>query len=254
MSVGDIGKRVKEARESFGPGRIRLSDLARAVNISTSRLSNYETGRSDPPYDLAIEIAKQLQVSLDWLLGESRVMRPNPIMFKPVDPDAVSMIVKEAAPAYVQRAASGSTVALPAWRGISAGFAEEVSFEEPAEVTYEEVPFFLIEGDPTNYLIIIPNGTSLVPRIDLGNWVIVKRSTDIIQNVISLVRSPENKHFIKVIKRAGHKIELHSIANGFAPIEITEGWTIIGHAVAIWDKSAQGSKNIEYAGGSPLRI
>lgn len=251
MAVGDIGRRVREARLSLGPGRMRTVDLARAVGISSQRLSNYETGRSDPPYELTVQLANALGVSLDWLLGESRVMRPNPVMLR--DPDTAQVVDAESAPRTVQRAATGGTVALPAWRGVSAGYAEEMAFEEPSEVAYEEVPFFLVEGDPARYLIIIPNGTSLAPRIDIGNWVIVKRSTDILPNVITLVRSPENKHFIKVVKRRDKAIELHSIANGYPPIPIAEGWTIVGHAVAIWDKGAQGTKNIEYAGGAPLR-
>jgi len=253
MAVGDIGRRVREARLSLGPGRMRTVDLARAVGISSQRLSNYETGRSDPPYELTVQLANALGVSLDWLLGESKIMRPNPVMFQPPDPDAATLVSRDHAPKQVRAAATGGTVALPAWRGVSAGYADEMMFEEPSEVTYEEVPFFLVEGDPSRYLIIIPNGTSLAPRIDIGNWVVIKRSTDILPNVITLVRSPENKHFIKVVKRKDKTIELHSIANGYPPIAVADGWTIVGHAVAIWDKGAQGAKNIEYAGGAPLR-
>ncbi len=41
--------------------------LARAVSIGRNTLSTYETGRSVPPFDVMVRIARTTGVSLEWL-------------------------------------------------------------------------------------------------------------------------------------------------------------------------------------------
>jgi transcriptional regulator with XRE-family HTH domain len=74
MATGDIGKRVRIAREAM-PGNVRIADLARILGISHGRLSNWERGKHDPSSEDLPKIAEAMDISLDWLIGEPVPMR-----------------------------------------------------------------------------------------------------------------------------------------------------------------------------------
>lgn len=75
---GAIGRRMREARLRI-PG-LKPRDVARAIGVPNTRVHLWEAGRSNPPLELLIPIARVLQVSLEWLVtgeepssGDSRV-------------------------------------------------------------------------------------------------------------------------------------------------------------------------------------
>lgn len=49
---------------------MRIADLARRLDVDHGRLSNWERGKHDPPYEYVLKIAETLGVNVDWLLGE----------------------------------------------------------------------------------------------------------------------------------------------------------------------------------------
>lgn len=56
-----VPKRLKEAREMAGISQEKLSQLIGVEGINTrSRLSSYEVGRTEPPFNLVKKIAKVL--------------------------------------------------------------------------------------------------------------------------------------------------------------------------------------------------
>lgn len=56
-----VPKRLKEAREAVGISQEKLSQLIGVEGINTrSRLSSYEVGRTEPPFNLIVKIAKVL--------------------------------------------------------------------------------------------------------------------------------------------------------------------------------------------------
>lgn len=59
--------RVREARKEAG---LSQADLAKRVRVHKSEISNYENG-THPAYWNLIELARALNVSLDWLCGLS---------------------------------------------------------------------------------------------------------------------------------------------------------------------------------------
>lgn len=63
-----FAKRLKEARENKG---IRQNTLAKAVGVTPQTISGYERkdGLKTPSLDIAADLARELGVSLDWLLG-----------------------------------------------------------------------------------------------------------------------------------------------------------------------------------------
>lgn len=71
-----LSKRLKELRMN---NSLKQSDLAKLLSISTSRYGQYETGRRSPDYKLLIQIANFYNVSIDYLLGRTNVIKPENI-------------------------------------------------------------------------------------------------------------------------------------------------------------------------------
>lgn len=63
-----FGKTLRELRESR---RLKQRELAKAIYISPSAISQYENGRTRPSRDNLETIAKYFNVSTDYLLGTS---------------------------------------------------------------------------------------------------------------------------------------------------------------------------------------
>lgn len=61
--------RFKAAREVNG---ITVKELTSLTDASQSAMNGYSTGKRLPPLDVACMIAKELDVSLDWLCGIER--------------------------------------------------------------------------------------------------------------------------------------------------------------------------------------
>lgn len=51
-------------------------ELAKALSISRTALTNYETGLREPSYSTLIDIADYFNVSLDYLLGRTDLLKP----------------------------------------------------------------------------------------------------------------------------------------------------------------------------------
>lgn len=61
-----IGERLKKLRREKG---ISQEDLAAVIGVQSSAVSRYETDKDDPSDKIKVEIAKHLNISLDYLLG-----------------------------------------------------------------------------------------------------------------------------------------------------------------------------------------
>lgn len=70
-----FSERLKKIRESNDYSR---KDLAAAVNVTTAAISNYENANREPDIKTLIQISEYLNVSVDYLLGQTDVnIRPN---------------------------------------------------------------------------------------------------------------------------------------------------------------------------------
>lgn len=63
-------EKLKELREEKGYSQKALADV---LNLSCTAVSHYETGSREPGIDVLIQIAKFLDVSVDYLIGYSNV-------------------------------------------------------------------------------------------------------------------------------------------------------------------------------------
>lgn len=64
--VYDLGLRIKELRTRKGWSQ---SDLAKRLGVSTQTVYRYENNFRKPTLDAAVEIARVLDASLDYLMG-----------------------------------------------------------------------------------------------------------------------------------------------------------------------------------------
>jgi transcriptional regulator with XRE-family HTH domain len=64
----NFGDRLRKAREDHGLSR---QELARRLGVAVSTLQNYEEG-GDPKGSVLYRVAKEFDISVDWLLGISQ--------------------------------------------------------------------------------------------------------------------------------------------------------------------------------------
>ena len=64
--------RIKDLREDRD---LRQSDAAKATGIDQRTLSNYETGKTNPDSYALIKLADFFDVSIDYLVGRTNIMR-----------------------------------------------------------------------------------------------------------------------------------------------------------------------------------
>lgn len=61
-----FSERIKELRLSQGQ---RQADIAKAMNVTTSTVTRWETAVQEPDYSTLIKLAKFFNVSTDYILG-----------------------------------------------------------------------------------------------------------------------------------------------------------------------------------------
>ncbi|AFS79813.1 putative HTH transcriptional regulator, lambda repressor-like, DNA-binding protein [Gottschalkia acidurici 9a] len=85
-----IGKRIKELRVDYG---LSLKQLSERIDISISFLSDIENNRSNPSLDRLKDIAKGLNTTVSYLIGESE----NSFVLKDtlLNDDEIQKILKE---------------------------------------------------------------------------------------------------------------------------------------------------------------
>ncbi|EJQ42766.1 hypothetical protein IEQ_05145 [Bacillus cereus BAG6X1-2] len=69
--MASIGEKIKEARTQKNMTQQKLSDL---LNVSRSAISNWEVGRNYPDLDMIVQLSDILEISLNQLLREDKIM------------------------------------------------------------------------------------------------------------------------------------------------------------------------------------
>lgn len=67
----EIGKKIKQRRNELG---ITQETLAEKINVSRSTVSNWEIGRNYPDIQTIVSLSDELDISLDELLKEDKVV------------------------------------------------------------------------------------------------------------------------------------------------------------------------------------
>lgn len=70
----EIGNRIAELRKEKGFSRVQF---AQQIGIPSTTLRNYETGVREPGHSFIVQMAKEFNVSTDYLLGLTNNRIPN---------------------------------------------------------------------------------------------------------------------------------------------------------------------------------
>lgn len=84
----NISKRLKETRQQMNMSQV---DLAEQLNVSPAAISQYESGEKKPTIANFLKLAKILEVSTDYLLGDQKEDSKNPQTIQDVFPGLESM-------------------------------------------------------------------------------------------------------------------------------------------------------------------
>jgi class 3 adenylate cyclase len=102
MDLGELGARIKRRREARG---LRQADLASALRVTPQAVSKWERGENAPDIVVLVPLARLLDVSVEWLLGDGPVERET---F-----DAVVLVTRVRG--YAERSQAEAPRALAAW-------------------------------------------------------------------------------------------------------------------------------------------
>ena len=69
-----VFKRIRDLREDKD---LTQKDLAKALSCSQQVYSNYELGQRDIPTEVLIQLAKLYDVSIDYILGQTKNPKRN---------------------------------------------------------------------------------------------------------------------------------------------------------------------------------
>lgn len=70
----ELGIRLKQVQAERGLSQLQMANL---LDITPASLSNYINDKKSPSIDVVADMAKRLDVSIGWLLGEETVKRGN---------------------------------------------------------------------------------------------------------------------------------------------------------------------------------
>lgn len=170
-------KRLREEKE------MTQAELGKALEISPSAIGMYEQGRRTPDIPTLKKIASYFNVSLDYLLGNSPAKA-------------------------AQQQSAGRGVRIPVLGRVVAGIPIE-AVEEILD--YEEItPELAATGE---FFALQVKGDSMLPKLEEGDVVIVKKQADVETGDIAIVLVNGDEATIKQVKKVNGGIMLY----GFNP-------------------------------------
>lgn len=183
-----IGERITEARERAG---IKKADLARSLGIKPVNVTQWENGTTRPDIERLPDIARQLNVTVEWLLNDKINLES-------------AVYVPQDGPRFVPRTKDfpimGSAEAGNGWFTVDTG----------APIDFVNRPIGLANRRDAYGLYV--QGVSMQPVYDPGDLVYVdpKRPPPVGRDCIIQLKQTEpggEMRFLlkRLVKRAGHK-------------------------------------------------
>lgn len=165
-----LNKRLKIARVNKG---LSQQELADKVHVGKTTIPNYETGYSEPNSETLIKISKVLDVTINYLLG-----------IEEQEEDLNKFIV-------------------PVFYAVSCG---SPFLADDDIIDYEEIdPKLRSQGE---YFGLKLRGSSMEPRFQDGDVVIVKKQSYINSGEIAIVRVNGDEATMKIVDKSDQGITL----------------------------------------------
>ncbi|MBO7121314.1 MAG: helix-turn-helix transcriptional regulator, partial [Bacilli bacterium] len=73
----ELGEKIQISRKKKGMSQ---EDLANVLNVSRQAVQKWESGVSNPELNKVIELGRVLDVSLDWLLDENKILKEEAVV------------------------------------------------------------------------------------------------------------------------------------------------------------------------------
>ena len=178
---------LKTLREQNGESRKELAD---AIGVSLSTISNYENSIRKPDKDIIwSKIASHYNVTIDYLMG-----------------------VKEKVGQNISSKTLNLTTPLPILGSVAAGTG---AYTDNDIIGYEEIPSSWINPNE-QYVVLIVEGDSMYPKFEDGDKVLVKVQSSVDSGDYGIVLIDGDSAVIKKIAYDDNTIELIS-ANPMYP-------------------------------------
>jgi phage repressor protein C with HTH and peptisase S24 domain len=185
VAVGEIGRRIKEVRETYKGVGMRQGVLAKLIGVSQSRLSGWEQGKHDPyPIGIVNVIAKHLETTPDYLLHGRRPYAP---------------VAEATGKIKIYGAAS-------AGRG-NASSVDGQELDVPIEFARPDYGGLIVEGD------------SMMPFLHPGDIAIFRDHPEPKPNAIVAAEIPGGEWVIKKAVHTGERYALRSLNPAYEDIK-----------------------------------
>lgn len=198
MENTTFSERLKKALSAAG---MRPSQLAAATGLSKARISQYMNGIYMPKSQAACLIARALNVSETWLIGEGGPME------KEREGSNISEVVS-----------SGKVYTIPLFESVSAGFGAYAANE-----IVDHIPTVMKNAyDVDDTIAIRVTGDSMYPKIEDGDIIIVRKQESVDSGDISVVLLDGDEGLVKVVEYGSSWVELRSLNEEY-PVRRFEG-------------------------------
>ena len=181
-----FSNRLKALRNKKG---LSQTELAKLLFVSQQTVAKWETDKSTPNPETILKISNILDVSTDYLLGNST--EPSS--------DSKSKYIKIPVLGYVAA-------------GIPTDAVENI-------IDWEEIPAEMAKN--AEYFGLVINGDSMEPRICKGDVVIVRKQSDIDSGDIAIVIIDGERGTCKKVVKHSNGISLVSFNQAYEPMFFT---------------------------------
>jgi transcriptional regulator with XRE-family HTH domain len=250
------GNKVALLGEHF---KLTQEAWAEVLGVTRGTVAAYKNRHNaSPSTDKIRELSGRFGIPLPWFFDGQDTAPPVPANMREAEGQSQDGRIDAVHPSEMDSAMTALAVnvdtLLPVWLGVVAGLNEECQFTEDRTAPHQSVPsFFLDSRRRHKYVVCLPVGVSMAPRIVQGDRVIVRLEPNPDPNTLVVARRPDGVNFIKVFRIRNNVPELHSINENFPVISPLHDWTTRGVVVGIWKPYVADGPNIEFNGGIPLR-
>lgn len=191
-----VTTRLKDILDNNFPNR---ESAAIVVGKDKDMISRYASGKSVPPFDAIIKIAKFANVSLDWLaFGRGEKYEKN----------------NSSLPSDVKKIKVYDIT-------VSAGSGCFVDDEYVHSTIILSKEFLDIYGLSDHYVGVFISGDSMMPKLMTSDTAIIDTDVTTLENDDIYVFSYENHCYIKQLQKMGREIRVKSLNPNY------ESWTIV---------------------------
>lgn len=183
-----FSNRLQEARKAKN---LTQQEMANRLGVTKSAYGFYEQGRSTPDVITAKQIASILDVSVDYLLGNSEELNRRH---------------------EIRR--SNDAIRIPVLGSVAAGIPLE-AIEDTSD--WEEIPASMAAGGET-FIALTIHGTSMEPRMREGDVVIIRLQDDVDSGDIALVYVNGDDATCKMVNKTEKGIWLKGLNDSFYPM------------------------------------